>query len=339
MDNSDDKITAPGGSEMALQDNDGPTQNRAAGAPAGRADGATTSRWAWAVLAIAVLAAAGAVVWSVTREDDAEPAIAQAEADGPVPIDQLRAAAEADPKDADAWQALGFAHFQQQEFAEAARAYRQAIEGDPDSAVLWSALGEARVMASQSDPMPAQAVEAFRKAVALDPADARARYFLGVKKDLDGDSRGAIADWVALLEDSPPGAPWVPNLRQTIEQVGKINKIDTAAMLASAEESRPGAELTAGDAIPGPSQEQIQRASGIPPGEQRDMAEGMVASLEGKLKADPSNIDGWVMLMRSRMALGQPDQAAAALKEALAANPGASVRLRSEAEVLGVPGQ
>ena len=104
------------------------------------------------------------------------------------------------------------------------------------------------------------------------------------------------------------------------------------------EASRPGAELTAGNAIPGPSRQQISAAGNIPPGEQRDMAEGMVASLEGKLQTNPANIEGWVMLMRSRIALGQPDRAAKALKDAVAANPGAAARLRQEAEILGVPG-
>jgi len=301
-------------------------------------DTANTSKWAWAVLAIALLAAAGAIGWSVMRGDPAPAELAEAAPEGPESIETLRERAQADPKDADAWQALGFAYFERREFAEAARAYRQAVEGDPDSAVLWSALGEARIMESERDPMPAAAVEAFRKAVALDPSDARSRYFLAVKKDLDGDSAGAIADWTALLEDSPPGAPWVPNLRQTIEQVGKINSIDTSAQLAQAEASRPGAELTAGNAIPGPSRQQITAAGNIPPGEQRDMAEGMVASLEGKLQTNPANIEGWVMLMRSRIALGQPDRAAKALRDAVAANPGAAARLRQEAEILGVPG-
>jgi cytochrome c-type biogenesis protein CcmH len=40
--------------------------------------------------------------------------------------------------------------------------------------------------------------------------------------------------------------------------------------------------------------------------------------------------------MRSRMALDQPDKAAQALRDALAANPGQAVMLRQQAAVLGV---
>ena len=63
----------------------------------------------------------------------------------------------------------------------------------------------------------------------------------------------------------------------------------------------------------------------------------MVESLDAKLRANPKNPDGWVMLMRSRMTLGQPDKAGKALKDALAANPDQAERLQREAKALGVP--
>ena len=259
-------------------------------------------------------------------------------------LDELARLAESAGNDASLWQRLGFARFDAGEFAGAADAYRKALAIDTEQAVLWSALGEALVMASERDPMPAEALEAFRKAIALDGEDPRARYFLAVKRDLDGDHEGAIADWLALLRETPPGAPWENDLARTIEQVGKINTIDVAPRLAAAQAARKqvfvqaGAPqgLSAGNAIPGPSAAQLQAAGGIPPGKQRQMAEGMVASLEGKLKANPGNIEGWVMLMRSRIALDQTDRARKALADAIAANPGSAERLRQEAELLGL---
>ena len=87
-------------------------------------------------------------------------------------------------------------------------------------------------MASPRDPMPPAAAEAFDKAIALNPKDPRARYFMAVKKDIAGDHKGAIDEWFALLADTPQGAPWEADLRRTIEQVGAINKIDVAARLS-----------------------------------------------------------------------------------------------------------
>ena len=270
------------------------------------------------------------------------PELAEAIEQAPLTIPELQARAEADPMNSPAWQELAFAHFSAGGYDQAARSYRQAIEGDPDNAVLWSALGEARVMASERDPMPPGAVTAFEKAIDLDPSDPRARYFLAVRKDLAGDARGAITDWVALLQETPPGAVWEDNLRRTIEQVGKINQIDTTPMLARVDSERaasaPAAPtLTAGNAIPGPSQDQIAAARAIPPSEQQSMAEGMVDRLDTRLRAEPGDVNGWVMLMRSRMTLGQGDKASQALKDAIAANPAQASRLRAEAQALQVP--
>ncbi|MGN6499604.1 MAG: tetratricopeptide repeat protein, partial [Tsuneonella sp.] len=228
------------------------------------------------------------------------------------------------------------AYMQNEDYPDASRAWRQAIEGDPTNAALWSALGEARVYESREARMPPGAAEAFAKAIALDPTEPRARYFLAVKKDLEGDHQGAINDWLKLLADTPPGAPWAGDLQRTIEQVGKINKIETDSRIAAAVKQRPQPALSGGNAIPGPSGDQMAAATAIPPSEQRGMAEGMVARLEGRLTANPKNVDGWVMLMRSRMTLGQPDRAKQALASALAANPGDAERLRREAAELGV---
>ena len=297
----------------------------------------TGSRNGVILLLAAALLAAGAVAWRTLDVRDDEAAI---EAEGPLTIEQLRARAEAEPDNALGWQELGFALFERGEFADAAQAYQSATKADPDQAVLWSALGEATVMASERDPMPPQALAAFRKAYELDPTDARARYFLAVKRDLDGDHEGAIVEWLALLSDTPAGAPWESDLKRTIEQVGKINKIETSGRVSAALAARSpmaaGPMLTGGAAIPGPSQEQLAAAGSMDPDQQRDMAEGMVERLEGRLANDPANVDGWVMLMRSRMTLGQPDRARKALSDAIAANPGAAQRLRQEAEALGV---
>ena len=289
------------------------------------------------LLLVAALLVAAVVAWR-TMDMPGDDIVAEPE--GPLTIEQLRAQAEAEPDEAPGWQELGFALFERGDFADAAEAYSRATQADPDQAVLWSALGEAMVMASERDPMPAAALAAFRKAYELDPTDARTRYFLAVKRDLDGDHEGAIVEWLALLSDTPAGAPWESDLKRTIEQVGKINDIETsdrvAAALAARSPMAAGPALTGGAAIPGPSQEQLAAAGAISPEGQREMAEGMVERLEARLASDPKNVDGWVMLMRSRMTLGQPDSASKALSNAIAANPGAAQRLRQEAEALGV---
>ncbi len=288
-------------------------------------------------LFVAGLAAAFAIGFGVSRSSNDGGSEAVAEAGSLQSIEQLEAQADAKPDSPEILQRLGLAYFEAGRFADAARAYERATRASPDDALLWSALGEALVMASERDPMPADALAAFQKAIALDPSDPRARYFLAVKRDLDGDHEGALADWLKLLEETPQDAPWREDLVRTIEQVGKINKIDVSARLAAAEAKSPEPVApVAAQAIPGPTAQDLANASQIPPGEQQAMAEGMVARLETRLKNEPDDVNGWVMLMRSRMVLGEPAKARQALADAVKVNPARADFLKQQAETLGV---
>ncbi len=300
-----------------------------------------SSKAGWILLGAAALLAAGSVAYNVMDADGGETADLVAGNDEPT-IEELRKLAEASGDDAGAWGDLAYAYFEQGEFADAAAAYEKAVEIDAGAAILWSALGEARVMANDTsapdaDPLPAAAMEAFEKALVLDDSDPRARYFMAVKKDVDGDHAGAIAAWLDLLSDTPPGAPWEQNLVETIQQVGAINDIDVTQRLAAVGDGRmPVANAPTTGNVRGPSEAELAAAGSIPPSEQRTMAEGMVAQLEARLQTEPQNPDGWVMLMRSRMTLGEPEKAKAALGAAIAANPDQADELRRQAQMMGV---
>ena len=231
------------------------------------------------------------------------------------------------------WRVVGWAYAEAGNAADAAAAYRKAAAIEPGNAENWSSLGETLQTASAT--VVPEAAAAFRKAIELDPRDPRARYFLAVQKDLGGDHKGAIDDWLAFLKDTPPGAPWEADLRRTIEQSAAKNRIDLAGRIPA-----PGSTGTATAGIPGPTPEQLAAASSIPPGRQDAMIAQMVARLEGRLKANPRDEEGWIRLMRSRMVLGQSDKAAAALRSGLSAFSGddaAEGRLKSAAAELGVP--
>lgn len=284
-------------------------------------------------LGAAALVCGAAVGIAVTRSPSAPEPVASASL-AANSIEALEARAKASPNDLAVLAALAQAYFDAERYEDAAATYQRATAAAPQRAMLWSSLGEAQVMASKDDPMPATALANFRKAAQLDAKDPRARYFLAVKQDLDGDHEGAIKAWLALLGDTPPGAPWEADLKRTIEQVGRIAKIPVTARIAAVRQPAP--LPGGGAALAGPSAEDLAKATTIPPSEQRGMAEGMVARLEARLKSDPRNVDGWIMLMRSRMTLGQPDAARAARDAAVAANPSDAQRLRSEARALGV---
>lgn len=297
---------------------------------------------------LAMVALAGAATWRLT-DGDLGTLFASSETPAPTTgdpdLDALVAATTASPDSAEAWQQLAFAYFSRNMFVQAADAYDKATGIAPESAVLWSSLGEARVMASESDPMPTAALAAFRRAVELDSKDPRARYFLAVNKDLGNDHEGAIADWLALLADTPPGAPWENDLVRTISQVGQREGIDLQGRIDTALAAR--AELPQGPAdplaaapamagIPGPTQQDLAAASATPPSQQQNMAQAMVARLAARLESNPQNVEGWIMLMRSYRQLGRDAEARSAYARAIQANPGAAQQLRTAAQTLGL---
>ncbi len=297
-----------------------------------------------ALIAAAFLAVI-AIGWSIYKDRDPTPAaVVETQApqgDVSTVIGKLEARLKDNPDDAKGWQMLGWAFFQTQKFAESTQAYARATQIDPDKADYWSSLGEARVMAGPGD-VSKDAKEAFNRAIALDPKDPRARYFLGVAKDIAGDHKGAINDWFALLKDTPAGAPWEADVRRLITEIGAKDNIDVASRLAAIGPAQPSAGATvATSAIPGPSRDQMQAAAQLPKGQQEAMIAGMVNGLETKLKANPGDERGWIMLMRSRVQLGEDSKASASFRDAkagLAGDPQAVGRISAAAAELGITG-
>jgi cytochrome c-type biogenesis protein CcmH len=251
-------------------------------------------------------------------------------------IAKLEARLRQNPDDPADWRMLGWSYFETGDLMRAAAAYRRAAEIEPGKAENWSSLGEALQTAS-TDVSP-EAATAFERALRLDPEDPRARYFLAVQKDLKGQHEAAVSDWIALLKDTPAGAPWEADLRRTIEQVAEKRKIDIAGRMPAAGAASAGSVATA--AIPGPTPQQMAAASSIPPGQQSEMVRGMVDRLAARLKANPQDAAGWIRLMRARMVLGESDGARKALRSARAAysgDPAVQAQLSRAAQELGVP--
>lgn len=70
---------------------------------------------------------------------------------------------------------------------------------------------------------------------------------------------------------------------------------------------------------PGPSQDDIDAAASMSSGDRNAMIEGMVATLDEKLRQNPRDAEGWLRLVRSYQVLGKTDLAQDALLRAYAA--------------------
>ena len=261
--------------------------------------------------------------------------------DLPTMIAGLEDKMRAQPGDGDGWRLLASAYFQAQRYTDAAGAYARATRLLPDRADIWSGLGEAQTLAVNA--VDATAHDAFERALKLDPKDARARYFLAVEKDVRGDHKAAVEDWLALLRDGPPDAPWAQSVHDLVVKVASRNRIDIKGRLPDV---APAPALASnGDparaAIPGPSMDQIRDAARLSPGDQAAMARGMVDRLAQRLAAQPDDFDGWVRLMRAQMVLGDGKAAGdslASARRAFAGKGEALARLTDAARALNVPG-
>lgn len=92
--------------------------------------------------------------------------------------------------------------------------------------------------------------------------------------------------------------------------------------------------LAAPGAVGGPSQDDIAAASELTDAERDDMIDGMVAGLAAKLEETPDNPEGWIMLVRSYVVMGEQAKARDALSRAtehFAENAPVLDRLQSEA--------
>lgn len=301
------------------------------------------------ILILAALIAVAAIALSILKSRKASDAPAT-ESAAPAPVGDVAsmiAALEkkmaANPGDSQGWNMLGWSYYNVGRYADAVKAYRKAAALDPKNAGYWSALGEVLVLSGPGGVTP-DASQAFGKALALDPSDYRARYFTGVKQDQDGDHKGALGRWIALLKDAPAGAPWEDAVRTLVDRVAKENHIDVSDRIPprkapSAEQAPPPGDAVATAGIPGPTASDMQAATGMSPGEQSAMVQSMVDRLAAKLDANPRDGDGWIRLMRARMVLNDPAGARAALAKGKAAfrdDKAEQGRLDAAAQTLGV---
>jgi cytochrome c-type biogenesis protein CcmH len=238
-------------------------------------------------------------------------------------VAQVEQRAAQNPNDGRAWEVLAPVYMRLGRFDDSVRAWRNAIRLNGDSASREADLGEALVAAANG-VVTVDAKAAFDKALAIDKDDVKTRFYLGIAADQDGKRAEAEAIWGDLLAHAPPGAPWVPVVRQALER-------GTPAA--------PGPNTV--PAAPGPSADDVAAASKMNADEQKQMIGGMVARLADRLKQDGSDVDGWLRLLRAYSVLGEREKAQAALadaRQALAAEPDKLKRIDDLAKELGLPG-
>ena len=209
----------------------------------------------------------------------------------------------ANPDDAQAWIYLARIYVSAGDADQAAGALGRAVlasrKQGRESPELDTAYGELMVRAAGGQ-VPDGAVAAFTAALAADPKNAPARYYLGMAAAQKGDRAGAQRYWQTLLDEVPANTPLHSELVDRLASIG-----------------------AAPPAVAG--------AGGAPD------INAMVSGLAARLKANPNDPAGWLRLIRAYSVLGETDKAKAALataRKSVGADASVKSALDSEAAEL-----
>jgi cytochrome c-type biogenesis protein CcmH len=233
-------------------------------------------------------------------------------------VGQVEAHLAKSSNDGNGWEVIAPVYLRLGRFDDAVMARRKALTLNGETATRDADLGEALVAAADG-VVTDEAKHVFETAVTRDPHEAKARYFLGLADEQDGNRRGAAARWRAMLEEAPAGAPWVGFVRAALGRV--------------TDEPVPEAA--------GPSDADIAATANMSDEQRVEMIRGMVGRLSDRLHAQGGDVEGWLRLVRAYAVLGDRDKAkdaAADARHALVDHPDEVKRIDELVKGLGLEG-
>jgi cytochrome c-type biogenesis protein CcmH len=234
---------------------------------------------------------------------------------------QVEAHLERNPQDGRGWEVVAPVYMRMGRYELAVKARQNALAYSGESAERQTELGEA-LYAAGNGIVTADAKRAFERALALDAGAVKARFFMGLAAEQDGQREQAAGIWRDMLAKAPPDAGWVDFVRTSLARV----------------EGRP-TESASAPAAPGPSQEDMAAASQLTDDQRNEMVRGMVQRLAERLKQNGDDLDGWLRLIRAYAVMGDREkarEAAASARDALGADTEKLRRVNDVAKSLGL---
>lgn len=247
-------------------------------------------------------------------------------------VERLAQRLGSEPDDLDGWLMLGRSYGVLRRYDEAVVALEHAERlsgGDPDVTAM---LAEHRVFAAGGMVTP-EAEKTFAAALARDPKQPGARFYLALGHAQAGDYRAALDGWTALARDSPPDAPWLPALRAHALEAAEMLGVEPPGEIAVAAASAPA---PAPAPAPRPTREDVEAAAGMAADDRVAMIRGMVGRLAERLEESPDDLEGWRRLGRSYGVLGEPRKARDAYARAAGLAPGDPAVLAEYAESIAL---
>jgi cytochrome c-type biogenesis protein CcmH len=217
-------------------------------------------------------------------------------------VAQVEAHLEKNPTDGRGWNVLAPVLTKLGRYDDAVRAYRNSIVYSGDSAERRADLGEALAGAA-GGVVTAEAKAEFEHAIAIEPDEVKARYFLGLAAAQDGRNTEAASIWRAMLGQASSDAPWRPLVQAALARVD-------------------------GSAVPALPNDTVAAAKDMNEADRGAMIHSMVDRLATRLKQNGDDVEGWLRLVRAYMVMGDRDRAKSAQADARQAVANDAGRLR-----------
>ena len=211
------------------------------------------------------------------------------------------------PDDGRGHEVVGPVYMEMGRFDDAVKSFSEAIRLLGASASRYASLGQARI--AQAGGVVTEAARTdFERALNLDANDLRARYFLAMAAEQDGQKDRALEAYRAMAAQTDPNAP--------------IGQAIAAKIAELQPQTQAGATIAA-----------------LPKDDQTQMIRAMVAGLAQKLETNPNDLEGWLRLLRAYVVLGDQTEAINSFgkaKAAFASQPDALARLEQTARELKI---
>ena len=124
----------------------------------------------------------------------------------------------ANPDDGKGWAVIAPVYMRMGRYDDATHAYSEALRLLGEDAMRRAAYGEA-LFAAAGGVVTESAREAFDKALADQPGQPQARFYLALGAEEDGRTAAAIHDYESLIGDARPDAPWLAMVRARLAAV------------------------------------------------------------------------------------------------------------------------
>lgn len=196
------------------------------------------------------------------------------------------------PGDAKGYEVVAPIYMRAGRYDDAANAFRRIIEITGETAPRLADLGESLV-ASQNGVVNAEARKAFERAAVLDGDFAKAKFYLALAIEQDGDVEKAFSQLTTLLASLPEG-PARMRVQAEIERFQAQGKVPKS----------------------GPNSEAGKAIAAMPEEERMKAIRSMVDGLSQRLSQGGGSLAEWRRLIQARLVLGEKDKARAHLAQA-----------------------